>query len=418
MKAETLRLALACGAIIFLGGVLALREVPPAEVRALAAYPPEAEGVPDVRVVLVRRPEGVRVSVNGPFDIHGGTGPGAMARIGPTNPSLAPILVRGTGGGLAAGEQRVKHPVLEIRPHRGVEVQVDGVPLPGGAAFVREPEGYGVAAVARADVESYTCAAIAATADWRGCSDEALAAQAVAIRTHALYRRAVAAGSAKPWDFEEPGLAEALRAGGHRSARVARAVNATRGLVLTWGQRLFPAFITASCGGMTEDAANVFTSEPVTPLAGRECEYCRDTPPPGAAWTVRLRTSRITEKLLPYVEGGGPRKLGSVKRVETVATGTSGRATRLCVHAAYGTFDMDAEFFRAAMGELLPAAPLAVKDAGPNVVEFNGRGEGPGVGLCRWGAERMAREGRSFGDILSHYFPGAEVAALRYAGRP
>ncbi|MHC4251646.1 MAG: SpoIID/LytB domain-containing protein [Planctomycetota bacterium] len=414
MKAETLRLALACGAIVFLGAFLAYREVPPREVRALAAYPPDARGVPEVRVAFARPPEGVRLSVGGPFDILGGTGPGDMARIGPTNPSLAPILVRGTGGGLAVGVHRLKHPVLEIRPHRGVEVRVDGVPLPGGAAFVREAEGYGVAAVALVDVETYACAGLVASADWRERSDEALAAEAVALRTHALYRRAVAGGSARAWDFEEPGLAEALRAGGHGSARIARAVNATRGLVLTWGQRLFPAFATASCGGMTEDAANVFTAEPVSPLAGRECEHCRDTPPPGAAWTVRLRTSRITERLRPYVEGGGPRKLGNVKRVEAVATGTSGRAIMLCVHAAYGTFEMDVEFFRAAMGGLLPAAPLVVKDAGPEVVEFSGRGEGAGVGLCRWGAERMAREGRSSDDILVHYFPGAEIAALPY----
>jgi stage II sporulation protein D len=418
MKAETLRLALACGGIVFLGAFVAYREVPSAEVRAYAVYPPDARGVPEVRVVLARPPEGVRVSVDGPFDILGGTGPGGMARIGPTNPSLAPILVRGTGGGLAAGEHRLKHPVIEMRPKRGATVIVDGVALPGGAAFVREDEGYGVVAVALADVEAYTCAALASGGQWRERSDEALAAQAVALRTHALYRRAVAAGRSRAWDFEEPGLAEALRSGGHGSARVARAVNATRGLVLTWGQRLFPAFATESCGGRTEDAANVFISERVTPLAGRECEHCRDTPPDGAEWTVRIRTKRITELLLPYVEGGGPRKLGRVKRVEPVATGASGRTTLLSVHAAYGTFEMDSEFFRSAMAGLLPAAPLVVKDAGPEVVEFSGRGRGSGVGLCRWGAERMARAGSSANDILVHYFPGAEIAALPYRGRP
>jgi stage II sporulation protein D len=168
---------------------------------------------------------------------------------------------------------------------------------------------------------------------------------------------------------------------------------------------------------MTEDAANIFTTEPVTPIAGRECEYCRDTPPPGVAWTVRLRTKRIGDMLRPYVEARGPNKLGGVKRIEPIATGSSGRATLLLVHANYGTFETDVEFFRTAMGGLLPAAPLDVKDAGPKVVEFSGRGEGHGVGLCRWGAERMAREGRTSDDILAHYFPGAEIAALPYRER-
>jgi len=417
MKPETLRLALACGGIVFLGAFMAYREVPPPEVRALAAYPPDARGVPEVRVVIARRPEGARVSVDGPFDILGGAGPGDMARLGPTNPSLAPILVRGSRGGLAAGEDRLKHPVMEIRPHRGAEVRVDGVPLPGGVAFVRDAEGYGIAVVAIADVETYTCVALAATSDWRERSNEALAAEAVATRTHALYRRAAGGGRTRAWDLEEHRLAEALRTGGHGSARIARAVNSTRGLVLTWGQRLFPAPVTASCGGMTEDAANVFITQSVTPLAGRMCEHCRDTPPPDVEWTVRIRTRRITDMLRPRVEGGGPRKLGNVKRVEIVSTGSSGRATLLSVHADYGDFETDAEFFRAAMGGLLPAAPLVVRDAGPDVVEFSGRGEGAGVGLCRWGAEMMAREGRSSDDILAYYFPGAEVAALPYRGR-
>ena len=41
--------------------------------------------------------------------------------------------------------------------------------------------------------------------------------------------------------------------------------------------------------------------------------------------------------------------------------------------------------------------------------DFTGRGYGHGVGLCQWGARGQAEAGRSYRQILSHYFPGAAV---------
>lgn len=43
---------------------------------------------------------------------------------------------------------------------------------------------------------------------------------------------------------------------------------------------------------------------------------------------------------------------------------------------------------------------------------FVGRGWGHGVGLSQWGAVGMARNGASFSEILSHYFPGCELGRV------
>ncbi len=108
--------------------------------------------------------------------------------------------------------------------------------------------------------------------------------------------------------------------------------------------------------------------------------------------------------------------LKGVKRVEPSMTGESGRATLLRIHTAYAKpFDVPVETFRRALD--LPAAPLEVREIGPKVVEFAGRGEGPGAGLCQIGAEEMARERSTHEAILRHYFPGAVLAKLPYAGR-
>lgn len=413
MKPETLRVVLASSAIGLLAIFFSCSEMPSGADRTLAAYPADVKGSPEVRVALARGPRGVRVSVTGRFDLVG-----SGRKIDIKNASLAPVLVRRSGGGLAVGEVRLGHARLEFRPAPGEEVRVEGVAVPGSVVILREQEGRGVAAVALMDVESYTCAALSRSADWRRWSDEALAANAVALRTRALYRRALARSGPRAADFDEPGILEALGSGANRSCRVARAVNRTRGLVLTWGRRLFPAFLTRSCGGRTEDASRVLTASSITPLSGVRCPYCGRIAHPNMEWKARLSTKRITERLRPHVEGPAVYRLGAVKRVEAASTGKSGRATRLRFHTAYGPFEMDAESFRRALGEgVLPAAPLAVTDAGPEVVEFSGRGEGPGVGLCQVGAEEMAREGRPYPEILGHYFPGSELAELPYRRR-
>ena len=42
-------------------------------------------------------------------------------------------------------------------------------------------------------------------------------------------------------------------------------------------------------------------------------------------------------------------------------------------------------------------------------VIFNGAGWGHGVGLCQIGAAVMASKGYGYKEILSHYYPGAEL---------
>jgi hypothetical protein len=51
-------------------------------------------------------------------------------------------------------------------------------------------------------------------------------------------------------------------------------------------------------------------------------------------------------------------------------------------------------------------------DRSDDVIEFNGRGYGHGVGMCVIGAGRRARRGESVQQILAQYYPGLEITAL------
>ena len=43
---------------------------------------------------------------------------------------------------------------------------------------------------------------------------------------------------------------------------------------------------------------------------------------------------------------------------------------------------------------------------------FEGRGQGHGAGLCQWGAAGLAREGKTYREILAHYYPGVDVVRM------
>jgi stage II sporulation protein D len=58
---------------------------------------------------------------------------------------------------------------------------------------------------------------------------------------------------------------------------------------------------------------------------------------------------------------------------------------------------------------LVSLAPARAAAAVP-VVVLDGTGYGHGVGLSQWGAEYLARTGRSAGDILATFYPGATLA--------
>jgi SpoIID/LytB domain protein len=83
------------------------------------------------------------------------------------------------------------------------------------------------------------------------------------------------------------------------------------------------------------------------------------------------------------------------------------------VFDAAGRHDgLDAEDFRLTVdpsGRVLKSTyfkPVVQKDA---VLFTDGRGLGHGKGLCQFGADGLARENRTAGDILRFYYPGCQL---------
>jgi stage II sporulation protein D len=74
-----------------------------------------------------------------------------------------------------------------------------------------------------------------------------------------------------------------------------------------------------------------------------------------------------------------------------------------------GNVRMPANAFRLAVGPDRVKSTRFSVTASDDQFVFQGRGYGHGVGLCQWGAQGLAKAGKSWQEILLYYYPGAAL---------
>jgi stage II sporulation protein D len=296
-------------------------------------------------------------------------------------------------------------PAVRLTAQHGL-LRADGRPYRGALELRRTPAGQ-VTVVNVLDLESYLYGVIKGEVDPRW-PPEAVRAQAVAARTLAVQRMLAHAsvqdaGSAGA-GFDLPATTDAqvyLGAAAEDPAATA-AVEATRGLVVTYdGRPIFAAYHSNS-GGHTEDSENVWgTLYPY--LRGVPDPYALDAP--GMTWSTLLPLAAIETDLR---RGGA-----DMTALEDVAPGRVtpwGRVVTVVLRADDGrTQEINANRFRLLVGaSILRSTMFSVTRQG-RAAEFTGRGSGHGVGLDQWGARAMAARGFTFQQILKYYYTGVTI---------
>jgi stage II sporulation protein D len=351
-----------------------------------------------VRVgILVEQPS-VQITADGPVAIDsapGGTTPGVL----PAPPRTSWIVTPDAAGGLDVSGVSFG-PVVRLIPQRGL-LRANGRPYRGLLEIERTPSGR-ITVVNEVDLESYLYGVIKAEMDPRWPA-EAVRAQAVAARTLAV-QRMLAHPSVPGAGFGLPATTDAqvyLGAAAEDPAATA-AVEATRGLVITFaGQPIFAAYHSNS-GGHTEDSENVW--ETVYPyLRGVPDPYALEAP--GVDWTAVLPLATVDADL---TRGGVD--AGALDDVAPGRVTPWGRAITVMLHGEDGrTQELNANRFRLLVGaNVLRSTMFSVTRQGA-VLDFAGRGSGHGVGLDQWGARAMAMQGFTFEQILKYYYTGVAI---------
>ena len=326
------------------------------------------------------------------------------------NPEQKPILVVPQGETLDVRMMReqlvvngreIKGERLVIQPEPSGFIQVNHTPYRGYIAILKRT---GLTVVNYVLVEDYLYGVVPKEMppSW---NVEALRAQSVAARTFALKNRK--RHSAEGFDLCSTSHCQVYEGMPAEMRTTTEAVDSTRGEVLFYKGAIMDALFHTDSGGMTESSEYVWGS-PV-PYLRAVTEVQMQTQP----WNRTISMSEFAQKL----EKNG-RAIGTLKEVRlsplTVGKGSSDRSPSGRVRSAEfvgtkGRITLSGNELRSIFS--LPSTLFSIR-IGKTDINFSGYGSGHGLGLSQWGAQALADKGKSYKDILFHYYTDVTLEKL------
>jgi len=288
---------------------------------------------------------------------------------------------------------------VSCRPCRlvpdGKTITVDGQRYRGFITVSNESKGLEV--VNHISVEDYLYGVVPREMP-PGWAKEALKAQAVAARTYVLYLKSKRRD--KPYDLDATTASQVY--GGYDAETLPsnRAVDETKGRVITYDGKLVVAYFHSNSGGHTEDARNVWGAD-IPYLSGIPDRYSANVPE--GNWECFLSFDHVRKKLSGYGF-----TIGRIDRFSTVNT-ESGRAAKVAFRSNKGNLTLSSNDFRIKLGSTNLKSTLFETRPDTEGLFFKGKGFGHGVGMSQWGAKRMAEQGYTYKEILNFYYKNVRI---------
>ena len=259
----------------------------------------------------------------------------------------------------------------------------------------------------------------------------ALQAQAIAARTYALQLL----GKNKYFDVQSTQASQVYLGLEAETPKINRAVRSTNSLALFYNDKLINAVFHSSSGGRTEDSGEVWKYQ--LPYLKSVIDYDQNSSK--YRWSTKF-DSRELSNIFPT--------LGGVNSIQIIKKSDTNRVLKVIIHGVYGKkiisgkelrkklqllstkFEVDMKFnkvnkenklndlnssnykpkstFDKKMNKDSIPQPLPIIPKEYFVI-IQGFGSGHGVGMSQWGAREMAKRGKSYREILRHYYTGVEI---------
>ncbi|MFA4908148.1 MAG: SpoIID/LytB domain-containing protein [Candidatus Omnitrophota bacterium] len=359
-------------------------------------YKPPSSCEPYIRVAVLRNVDSIGLKVNGEFHIYdAATGRRLLQE------KNARWTVTSGQKGISAGGHLFSAGGIIIRSRDRNEIYLNGRRFRGEMRLIGKNGS--LLAVNYVGLEDYIKGIFIRESShyW---PPEVLKAEAIVFRSFALYR--AAENSSRDYDVTCDVYSQVYGGMTAERYRTNKMVKDTEGMVLVYDGRIFPAYYHSACGGRTEDAAKLWNIN-LPPLKGVACGYCGESP--HSRWSRTLSNKEVSSKLHAESSVGVPQ----ITVITPGSRDASGRMEELTFSFEDGgTRTISAKEFRQLLGpDVIKSTDFEARLSGAGII-FEGAGWGHGVGLCQWGAYFMAKQGASYAQILSHYYPGTQIAEL------
>lgn len=242
--------------------------------------------------------------------------------------------------------------------------------------------------------------------------EEAMKAQAVVIRTQ-IYRELESSGD-KILTLERMTLEEMKKQWGQEKAldyynKYIRAVEQTDDTVLMYGDGYAWTPFHQSSSGMTRSAAEVMGTEEFPYVAVRECPDDKEADNEIQVFTFSYEEIQAAcrDFLVAADDGEQAEKGYTFADFEIQEYDSAGYVSRLRIGDTVCTGDQ----FREALG--LPSSCFSFSElregkAGSGI-KITTAGNGHGLGMSLWTAEKMDEDGSTYEEILSFFFEGTKL---------
>lgn len=187
----------------------------------------------------------------------------------------------------------------------------------------------------------------------------------------------------------------------------------------------YKAYYHADCGGQTATATQVWglvqkdqvrnahsfsTGLSASTVVALD-PYCPLNPK--AKWSFHISKTELQEKLIKHFSLPAIFRLKSLQAQTVNSSLAKDRIFDLTISFESSqetvTRSMKAHDFRGLLGFFDFRSTKFEWEEKNNEFWFKGSGFGHGVGLCQWGASNMAKAGKDYLEILSHYYPQAKI---------
>lgn len=245
---------------------------------------------------------------------------------------------------------------------------------------------------------------------------EALKAQAVAARTYVASKKIRPCNEAKGGDVcdtthcqvfitKESRLEKWGDKGNEYWAKISEAVDATKGMVLTYDNELvqYPQFFSTS-SGMTENAVDVFSSA-VPYLVSTDSKG--EEIAPKFTSEFKFNISEFVSNINSKYEDAKMSEDNLQSNIEILSRSDAGGVKEI----RFGGAKVKGADFRLAFG--LSSTNFQFSISGSDII-FTCKGYGHGVGMSQWGANVMAKDGKEYEEILKHYYTGVELKEVKF----
>ncbi len=251
---------------------------------------------------------------------------------------------------------------------------------------------------------------------------EAVKAQAVAARTYAMGHLKQYEG--EPFDVKGSIMDQVYEGFTGENALSNKAVDLTAGRVAMYKDDLIDAYFHSTCGGRTDDIADVWDRKDVPYLKSVDdqaaCSWSKYY-----TWQETFTEQQVRGRVEQYLSSdrGRDLRIGTVTDVTVAERTAGGRVRRLLVRTDLDVFKFEKDRIRWVFGRasnpdlILPSDRFDVeiqRDSANNAVSIilHGQGYGHGVGMCQCGAIGHSRDGWTYDRILKLYYTNVDIKKL------